>query len=75
MQGYAYIQHYIVDNDVHGTTGIDTVHCVDITIDGNTVSKTYGLLEILDGRFSLNTYLKPHLDSNAAIILKKKLIK
>lgn len=54
----------IVDNDHKGETGIGTIHFVEVTMNGETTRKTWGLLDALQGRFNLNNYLAPYRETN-----------
>ena len=58
------IVHGIADIDAKGTTGVGTIHFIDVTLDGVLTRTTYGLIDVLEGRFNKEKFLKEIHESN-----------
>lgn len=50
----------VIDNDVKGTTGIGTIYEMTVSNKDATHTVTYGLLDIINGKFDRAAYIKEH---------------
>lgn len=58
------IRRCVIDNDPKGETGIGTIFRLDVHVNGVLqLQHDYGLLEWLDGRFNLDSVVKPYVEA------------
>lgn len=57
------IVRYIVNNDSKGTTGVGTIHGMDVTVDGITTTHTWSLMEELQGKVDIKGWEQPAIDA------------